>query len=240
MSRSPQRSPGARGPSLIAGRSRAAVHVRRRRIAVLVTAASVAGLAGLVSLVALVAGASSDDAARVAASPRPAGARPGPPPPDPLAPRSIRATGELAAVPLEGRPAGEPTGIGFAVEVEEGVEVDRAAFARAVERTLLDPRGWTGEDAYSLRRADADEAGFRVTLASPQTTDRLCAPLQTKGIYSCHQNGRAVLKPSAGRTARPPTAATSPATAGTWSTTKLDTPWAEATQTAPARASSRR
>jgi hypothetical protein len=34
---------------------------------------------------------------------------------------------------------------------------------------------------------------FRVTLASPSTTDRLCAPLQTRGRYSCFQRGRAVV-----------------------------------------------
>jgi hypothetical protein len=38
-----------------------------------------------------------------------------------------------------------------------------------------------------------EPADFRVALASPATTDRLCAPLETGGIFSCHQNGRAVI-----------------------------------------------
>jgi hypothetical protein len=33
----------------------------------------------------------------------------------------------------------------------------------------------------------------RVTLASPRTTDRLCAPLPTNGRFSCHRAGRAVI-----------------------------------------------
>lgn len=171
-----------------------AVHVRRRRTAALVAGSGAAGLGGLLALVALIAGGSSDEPVRAPTPARPAATKPVPgPPPDPLAPRSIRSTGTLVTVPPEGPPSGDPAGIGFAVEVERGVEIDRGAFARAVEGTLLDRRGWTGDGAYSLRRAGGEEAGFRVTLASPDTTDRLCAPLQTNGTYSCHQSGRAVL-----------------------------------------------
>jgi ssRNA-specific RNase YbeY (16S rRNA maturation enzyme) len=36
-------------------------------------------------------------------------------------------------------------------------------------------------------------ASFRVTLASPRTTDRLCLPFPTNGIFSCYMAGRAVL-----------------------------------------------
>ena len=32
-----------------------------------------------------------------------------------------------------------------------------------------------------------------MTLASPRTTDRLCLPLRTNGIFSCYMAGRAVL-----------------------------------------------
>lgn len=172
-----------------------AVHVRRRRNAALVIGGGLAGLGGLIALVALIAAASGDGAERAPAKPRPAAATPRvQAPPDPLTPRSIRSTGTLAAVPAGNTASsGDAGGLGFAVEVEKGVAVDRAAFAREVERTLLDRRGWTADGAYPLRRADKDEASFTVTLASPDTTDSLCAPLATNGTYSCHQNGRAVL-----------------------------------------------
>ena len=172
-----------------------AVHVRRRRNAALVVGGGLAGLGGLIAIVALIAAASGDEAERAPASPRPAAATPkAQPPPDPLTPRSIRSTGTLVAVPAaNASSSGDTAGLGFAVEVEKGVAVDRAAFAREVERTLLDRRGWTADGAYALRRADEDEAAFKVTLASPDTTDELCAPLATNGTYSCHQNGRAVL-----------------------------------------------
>jgi len=171
-----------------------AVHVRRRRVAALVTGAGLIGIAGLIALAGLVAGFSGGEGASAPAPPRPVAAKPAAArPADPLTPRSIRSTGTLIAVPAPDNPPGEEGGLGFAIDVEKGVAVDRAAFGREVERTLLDRRGWTADGAYSLRRADVDQAAFRVTLASPDTTDELCAPLTTNGIYSCHQNGRAVL-----------------------------------------------
>jgi Protein of unknown function (DUF3152) len=79
------------------------------------------------------------------------------------------------------------------VEVERGLPVDRARFARFVESILFDRRGWAASGGFALQRVDSGAPTFRVALTSPDTTDRLCAPLDTAGIYSCHNEGRAVL-----------------------------------------------
>lgn len=79
----------------------------------------------------------------------------------------------------------------FTVEVERGQPDSPAAFAAAVERVLFDARGWAG--SVSLQRVDSGPVAFRVVLASARTTDRLCRPLETGGIFSCFQHGRAVL-----------------------------------------------
>ncbi|MFL6205365.1 MAG: DUF3152 domain-containing protein [Acidimicrobiales bacterium] len=76
----------------------------------------------------------------------------------------------------------------YVVEVEEGIPIDPAEFAAAVDATLADQRGWTALGDVSLRRVAAEEApSFRVRLATPATVDAHCAPLQTAGIYSCRQ-----------------------------------------------------
>ncbi|MDQ3661314.1 MAG: DUF3152 domain-containing protein [Actinomycetota bacterium] len=80
----------------------------------------------------------------------------------------------------------------FMVEIEEGLGSDGARFAAAVQRVLYHDRSWGG-GSVPFRRVDSDPAAFRVALTSPDTTNRLCAPLDTAGIYSCHQNGRAIL-----------------------------------------------
>jgi hypothetical protein len=95
--------------------------------------------------------------------------------------------GELLVVP--GRSRSTAGALRFLVEVEGGLPVDRLAFARHVMRTLRDRRSWT----TPFRRVRSGPVDFRVTLASPSLTNRLCAPLLTNGIYSCAQDGRAVL-----------------------------------------------
>jgi hypothetical protein len=76
------------------------------------------------------------------------------------------------------------------VEVEGGLPIDPAAFARFVMRTLNDPRGW-GRDATFRRTAGAAEIVVR--LASPDTTTRLCAPIDTGGPLSCRSGPDAVV-----------------------------------------------
>lgn len=77
----------------------------------------------------------------------------------------------------------------YQVEVEVGIPLAAAAFAKAVDETLADPRGWTRGGLYAFRRAPG--AQLRVVLASPKTTDQLCAPLDTGGEVSC-RNGNIV------------------------------------------------
>ena len=78
------------------------------------------------------------------------------------------------------------------VEVETGLAVDGTEFARQVMATLNDPRGWGHDGSVTFART-AGEADIDVTLASPATTDELCAPVDTGGTVSCGRVGFAVL-----------------------------------------------
>ena len=117
--------------------------------------------------------------------------RPGPS--DPMTPRPpSRPTGRLLVVPGKAPASGAGAPVRFMIEIEEGLDIDGARFAAAVQRVLYDERSWGG-GSVPFRRVDSEPVRFRVALTSPDTTDRLCAPLDTAGIYSCHQGGRAVL-----------------------------------------------
>jgi hypothetical protein len=105
----------------------------------------------------------------------------------------VRPTGELVIVPGSSRAVGGGPVRTFLVEVERGLPVDSRRFAAAVQHILSDPRGWTGPGGVALRRVGSPPVNFRVALATPRTTDRLCAPLVTAGRFSCHQGGRATL-----------------------------------------------
>ncbi len=96
-------------------------------------------------------------------------------------------------VPGGSRASGGGSVVRFAVEVEGGLRVDRIAFTKAVERTLFDRRSWASHDGFALRRVDSGPADFRVVLAGPALTDRLCFPLLTNGFFSCATEGAAVI-----------------------------------------------
>jgi hypothetical protein len=107
--------------------------------------------------------------------------------------RGGSATGRLVVVRGHSEVLGRGPVRRFIVEVEAGLPADRAAFAGKVERVLSDRRGWGGSGRVGFRRVSRGRASLRVTLASPRTTNRLCLPLPTNGIFSCYMAGRAVI-----------------------------------------------
>ncbi|WP_170853971.1 DUF3152 domain-containing protein [Microlunatus flavus] len=82
----------------------------------------------------------------------------------------------------------------FDVRVEKGVDLDPDEVARALERTLDDPRSWrsTGRVRFSLVAA-GEQADLHAYLVTPGTTDKLCYPLLTRGEVSCRSGNKVVL-----------------------------------------------
>lgn len=78
------------------------------------------------------------------------------------------------------------------IEVEEGLPVSVEEFSEFVMDSLNDERSWAKDGAFAFSRTDGD-ATIRIMLASPGTTDALCTPLATNGMWSCGRNGRAVI-----------------------------------------------
>lgn len=101
-------------------------------------------------------------------------------------------TGRLVVVPGSAPAPTAAPRMTVRVEVEEGIGVDGSAFADFVMDTLNDSRGWGHGGTLSFARTSG-AADFRVILASPDTSARLCAPEQTHGTASCGGGERAVL-----------------------------------------------
>jgi hypothetical protein len=102
--------------------------------------------------------------------------------------------GRLEVVPGRSERSGRGPLRRYVVEVEGGIRIDRRAFAESVHWVLAHRRSWGGTGRVSFQRVGDDRrARFRVTLASRRTTDRLCYPLVTRGLFSCAQGDRAVL-----------------------------------------------
>jgi hypothetical protein len=104
------------------------------------------------------------------------------------APRAPGRAGELRIVRTA--ESGE-AGLRVAVLVEGGLPISVHTLVRVIRHVLGDPRGWR-RMGYTFRLVD-EQANVEIVLASPALTDRLCAPLQTLGRYSCAQGSRAVL-----------------------------------------------
>ncbi|MDQ3771742.1 MAG: DUF3152 domain-containing protein [Actinomycetota bacterium] len=110
-----------------------------------------------------------------------------------IAPLTYRPTGVLVTVPGSEGPSGSDPVRTFSVEVEKGLPIDPSAFAQEVGKVLGSARSWGVGGGFSVQRVNSNQASFKVLLASPQTTDELCSPLQTNGIFSCAQGSAAIL-----------------------------------------------
>ena len=80
----------------------------------------------------------------------------------------------------------------YSVYIEAGTTWRPRTFARRVHQILADERGWIRGGKVSFQRVEQGATTW-IVLAKPQTTDALCAPLQTLGEVSCCLNGRVVL-----------------------------------------------
>lgn len=102
-------------------------------------------------------------------------------------------TGRLHTVPGKAAAPGPGRVVRVRVEVEGGLPVDGAAFARFVLATLNDPRSWGHDGSLTFARTSSDDADVRVVLASPTTSARMCRPLITYGKLSCGIGSTAIL-----------------------------------------------
>lgn len=97
------------------------------------------------------------------------------------------AAGTFTVVPgIQAAPEPGRRPVTLLIRVEDGLGVDATAFATYVLRILNDERGWGPVDGISFARTDDPAAAdITLTLASPATTDALCAPVRTNGYVSC-------------------------------------------------------
>jgi hypothetical protein len=94
----------------------------------------------------------------------------------------------------------------FQVAVEDGIGQDPAAFASAAEAILGDARSWIATGSVRFQRVPKGApADFTLMLATPATSERLCAEggLHTQRYTSCRLNGRVIINLARWMTAVP-------------------------------------
>jgi Protein of unknown function (DUF3152) len=84
--------------------------------------------------------------------------------------------------------------IRYDVRVEDGLSIDSDKAAVLIQKVLDDKRSWRGTRRWRFELAPVGEsATLHAYIASPTTTDRLCAPYLTRGEVSCQNGNRVVL-----------------------------------------------
>lgn len=80
-----------------------------------------------------------------------------------------------------------------AIRVEEGLPIPLEPTADFIMRTLRDDRGWQELEGVAFALTDPGGADAVISVASPDTTDRLCLPSRTMGELSCRSGDDVVL-----------------------------------------------
>ncbi|GAA2704575.1 DUF3152 domain-containing protein [Micromonospora olivasterospora] len=83
----------------------------------------------------------------------------------------------------------------YRVAVEDGTGQDADAFAATVDEVLSDPRSWIASGELRVQRVADPAADFTVYLATPATSERMCAlgGLATDGYTSCRLPGQVII-----------------------------------------------
>ena len=82
--------------------------------------------------------------------------------------------------------------INFSLSVESNLPIDANCLSKFISSILNDQRGWKTVIGKEFQIVNYYDADFHIFLATPNTVDELCFPLQTNGIYSC-RNGNQVV-----------------------------------------------
>lgn len=85
------------------------------------------------------------------------------------------------------------TVIRYTVQVEDGVPVDAKEAATIIHGVLNDPRSWGGKGAYTWIYVPSGSVDLTASITTPATTDKICAPLNTRGEVSCRNGSRIAL-----------------------------------------------
>ncbi|WP_435854139.1 DUF3152 domain-containing protein [Streptomyces misionensis] len=88
---------------------------------------------------------------------------------------TLKGSGKFDTVPGFDKAPGTGQKYRYRVDIEQGMGLDGALFAQAVQKTLNDDRSWAHGGARTFERISSGKPDFVITLASPGTTATWCA-----------------------------------------------------------------
>lgn len=104
-----------------------------------------------------------------------------------------KGSGAFTAAPGHSPRVGTGPLIRYQVEIERELPFSPTEVARVVDQTLRDKRSWAAAGKATFERVDGGPVELHILIATPGTTDRLCAPLRTIGELSCRNGDRVMI-----------------------------------------------
>lgn len=81
----------------------------------------------------------------------------------------------------------------FGIKVESSLNIDPECIKKLLDLILNHEKGWINVTDKGFHHTNVEDSDFVYIFASPETTDELCYPLQTNGIYSCRNEREIVI-----------------------------------------------
>jgi hypothetical protein len=81
----------------------------------------------------------------------------------------------------------------YGIKIESSLNIDPECIMRLLDLILNHEKGWINVTDKGFHHTNVEDSDFVYIFASPETTDELCYPLQTNGIYSCRNEREIVI-----------------------------------------------
>ena len=81
----------------------------------------------------------------------------------------------------------------YGIKVESSLNIDPECIKKLLDLILNHEKGWINVTDKAFHHTNVEDSDFVYIFASPETTDELCYPLQTNGIYSCRNEREIVI-----------------------------------------------
>ena len=81
----------------------------------------------------------------------------------------------------------------YGIKVESSLNIDSECIKELLNLILNHEKGWINITGKSFHHTNVEDSDFVYIFATPETTDELCYPLQTNGIYSCRNEREIVI-----------------------------------------------
>jgi ssRNA-specific RNase YbeY (16S rRNA maturation enzyme) len=100
---------------------------------------------------------------------------------------------ESMLIEVESENSRNSEALNYGIKIESNINIDSDCISKLLNIVLNHENGWTKITGKSFNHTNIENSDYVYIFASPETTDELCFPLETNGIYSCRNESEIVI-----------------------------------------------